>query len=398
MKQLFYYLTKNGLFLAVFLTQISLTVPLKAMETTEEEPRISEETTQLEHLPDELLIEVALNLFPETITDSSQNPIVGGFIKLSKLMLTNKRFYTIVHDPYFLGLLEKRLISSIEDPSLISAALSSLNALGVKDQKLLYVLNKANEQIILMRDASDSMLNKDIEKFKKIIAKIDDPNFSVFQGYSIIDEADNVVKKYSKIPALDVAISSGRKNFVESLLEHGADPNIYLPSGLTLLTAAATFPKSKGTELVELLLSKGVEINTKDRFGSTALNIAAHYGNNELVSLLIKRGASIESRASQSLTPFLNNAANRIENLRNQLETALVLIKNGADINAQADNGKTALMFAVKHDNPQLVGMLLKYGANTELPDITGQTALSIAKKKNNPQILKLFAPYKKRE
>ena len=92
MKRFFSYIIKNVVFLAIFFISTGCLIELKAMETFEE-------TTQLETLPDELLVNVALGFFPSTITNSLQ--IVNGFNELSKLMLTNKRFYNVAHDAYF---------------------------------------------------------------------------------------------------------------------------------------------------------------------------------------------------------------------------------------------------------------------------------------------------------
>ena len=311
-------------------------------------------------------------------------------------MLTNTRFYDLIHSPYFLDLLKKRLIAGVDSSLIIQSALDVVDAMGMRDKAFFSVLNKAKDQISLMEDAFWMMFHKSIAEFKKIIAQIEEQNFSILFADTHVDEENNVITKYLKTPALESAITLGGKDFVAVVLEHGADPNIKFPSGFTSLTQAATLPPPLGAEIVELLLSKGARINEKNQFGSTPLNTAALHGNYELVQLLIKKGANIETRAAGGFTPFLSNTGSHIENLRNQLETALVLIKNGADINAQTTfNGKTALIFAVKHDNPQLVGMLLKHGADAQLEDNKGNTALSIAKKKNNPQILKLFAQYK---
>ena len=56
-----------------------------------------------------------------------------------------------------------------------------------------------------------------------------------------------------------------------------------------------------------------------------------------------------------------------------------LLLKFGADINAQDNEGMTALMRAVVKDSYILTGQLLEKKAKTNLKDKQGRTALSIA-------------------
>ena len=55
-------------------------------------------------------------------------------------------------------------------------------------------------------------------------------------------------------------------------------------------------------------------------------------------------------------------AKNRKYNASHHKKIIEFLISNNANINAQADNGKTPLDIAVS-ENPQVAGTLIKYGA-----------------------------------
>ena len=57
--------------------------------------------------------------------------------------------------------------------------------------------------------------------------------------------------------------------------------------------------------------------------------------------------------------------------VNNRLETARVLVERGAALDVQeTENGQTALMWAVRNRNPEMVQLLVEAGADTTLtPD-----------------------------
>lgn len=58
------------------------------------------------------------------------------------------------------------------------------------------------------------------------------------------------------------------------------------------------------------------------------------------------------------------------------MNTAKLLIKKGADIEARERNGATALMMAFKSAQPQTARMLMEQGANVNVKDKEGTTVL----------------------
>jgi ankyrin repeat protein len=110
--------------------------------------------------------------------------------------------------------------------------------------------------------------------------------------------------------ALVRAAQSGDVELIKVLLEHGADPKIPTEHGDTALTAVAgigwvdgvTFERSRqeSYETAKLLLDLGVDPNAANNDGRTALMGAAHKGRNDIIQLLVDRGADLAMRDNGS--------------------------------------------------------------------------------------------------
>jgi len=102
------------------------------------------------------------------------------------------------------------------------------------------------------------------------------------------------------------AAQSGDVKLMKLLLAYGADPLIATRNGDTALMAAAgigwvegvTFEWSEkdNLEAVRMCLELGIDVNTADQDGRTALHGAAHKGRNAVVQLLVDRGARLDAK------------------------------------------------------------------------------------------------------
>lgn len=101
---------------------------------------------------------------------------------------------------------------------------------------------------------------------------------------------------------LDAAASSGATNVVRVLLNGGADPNRTGRSGTAPLEDASL----KGfVPIAEMLLNRGALVNqVNSASGTTALYAAASFGKNDVVRLLLKRGADPNICGSGHMTPY----------------------------------------------------------------------------------------------
>ena len=94
-------------------------------------------------------------------------------------------------------------------------------------------------------------------------------------------------------------------------------------------------------EAIKQAIADGVDVNSKGIGGFTPLLIAAMEGHNEVVELLISKGADVDARwHGDGATPLRFAAA------RGYKEIVELLISKGADVNAKAVTGETPLDYA----------------------------------------------------
>jgi ankyrin repeat protein len=172
------------------------------------------------------------------------------------------------------------------------------------------------------------------------------------------------------------------------LLAKGADVNAKNEFGETALTRANV------SEKVKMLLARSPDVNAKDEYGKTALLKAADLGNVDAVDALLKSGADPNAKDVNGTTPLLQalHFDHGNKSGKNYIETArLLLLAKNIDVNAQNQYGETALMRAVSLGNAEIVKLLLGRGADVSLSDEAGTTAEVVAYGRGNAEIQNLL-------
>ncbi|KAE9542968.1 hypothetical protein AGLY_002879 [Aphis glycines] len=153
------------------------------------------------------------------------------------------------------------------------------------------------------------------------------------------------------------AAFNGSFDAVRYLLENGADPLIMYDCHNVIMCVCNCSRFSDELDLLnclKLLVNfSSIDINSKDRLGSTALMYACSNGWLKLVEFLVDHGADIELKDHQS--------------------------------------GETALFYAVRSNHVNIVEFLLSKGADREATDNKCQTVYRIAENKNMVDILNLL-------
>jgi ankyrin repeat protein len=153
-------------------------------------------------------------------------------------------------------------------------------------------------QALLDRGASVNARTKEQPPLRRWLMPISDISWVDFTGQT---------------PFLRAALSADL-TVMRLLLDKGADPNIATFAGTTPLMAAAgvnwvggqTYSESKQfLEAVELCLQKGADVNAVNSMGITAVIGAANRGSDDIIELLVKKGASLDVKDKQGRTPLI---------------------------------------------------------------------------------------------
>ncbi len=146
--------------------------------------------------------------------------------------------------------------------------------------------------------------------------------------------------------------------------------------------------ENDNTEIIEVLLKEGADINATNEDGQTALVIAAEKGHIETVQVLLTTpGINIDAANNKDgSTALMFAAQNGHTNIVN------TLIDKGADVNAANNKyGSTALMFAALCGNTEIVNNLIDKDANVNATDKDGLTALMITAATGHVDIVQIL-------
>jgi ankyrin repeat protein len=120
----------------------------------------------------------------------------------------------------------------------------------------------------------------------------------------------------------------------------------------------------------------------------TPLMKAIYYNNLEAIKLLLDAGAQVNGTNQKGVTPLMRavspysiiefedrDLAITAQKHPASIEILDILINHGANIDAQNQQGNTALMIAVRSAQPTIVEYLLKHQAKTDLKNTQQKTA-----------------------
>ena len=159
-------------------------------------------------------------------------------------------------------------------------------------------------------------------------------------------------------PPLIDAVKRQDAEAVRRLLGDGVEVDTRQPDGATALHWAVY---REDLETVDLLLRAGATVDAVNRMGATPLWLAAGNGDPAAIARLLEAGANPNVALRAGETPVMTAARS------GTAEGVRLLVEAGADVHArETSREQTALMWAVTQGQHPVVQVLLEAGADME--------------------------------
>ena len=193
----------------------------------------------------------------------------------------------------------------------------------------------------------------------------------------------NSADKQGRTPLYLAAASNESAEVVRVLLRHGATPNVRERSGKTPLWMAAN---RSDAQAVQFLLDAGARADDPSDDGVTPLLVASEKPDAAVLRLLLEAGADPNVRNKNRYTPLMSAIAADAG-----LEAVRALIGGKADINAEDDQNRSAILLLASRNNaaPEILSALTSAGANPNAMDSSLVTPLMEACKQKNTPVVK---------
>jgi ankyrin repeat protein len=207
------------------------------------------------------------------------------------------------------------------------------------------------------------------------------------------------------VTPLQLAAINGSATMLTRLLKAGVDPNT--PLTTTGDTALMMATRTGTVDAIRVLLEAGARINTQESWGGTTpLMWAVSENHPDAVRTLIAAGAEVNARSNyvaaangrgfEGRTP-VSGKADKVEEFASgwltpvmlaaregHTDVARLLVDAGAEVNARAGDGKTALALAIFNGNYDVASLLVDRKADVNIADAQRFTALFWAVDRRN--------------
>lgn len=203
---------------------------------------------------------------------------------------------------------------------------------------------------------------------------------------------------------LQEAAYRGNAAMVRLLLSRGAHVEARENGGRTALIWATGW--GDDLETARLLLDAGADVNVSTPMGESVLMSTLMFGSEQMVDLLLDRGARLPTAPSQVGKAIYLSASNGLDRpfglavaeaerqgmpwrqivslhqvaRGGSLAIAKRLMEGGADVNATEIHGSTPLQIAAENGHVELVEWLVRNGASLDAATPSGMRALDLAR------------------
>ncbi len=226
------------------------------------------------------------------------------------------------------------------------------------------------------QELSNALIANDPERIMFLVSKGADINKPDLQGWT----------------PLTSAARQRHDQTINLLVELGANPNKPDGNGITPLAAALN---RDHVPSIKALIDHGADLEVPGQQGYRPLALAIAEQKYEAAKALMEGGADVSTPSGgEGLTPLMIAAAQTgpaegsifLPGSARPTDVARALIDKGADVDAQANNGMTALMIAAANNSAPMIGLLMDAGADSTIKNARGQTAEDVADLNNNQE------------
>lgn len=232
---------------------------------------------------------------------------------------------------------------------------------------------------------------------------------------------DIKVKSENEMPSINIFDAVGQQNLaaIKQHLDYGTNPNeMFIPEGYPFPGASPLHLAilTGNEEIVKLLIDRGAdkEIQAKNQEGGTPLHWAAFFGIKNMVEFLIEIGSEINAIDNGGCTPVCASSVNNpfadqnnetFKNNRSLIKQ--ILIDKGGKVDTGAASKSTgtksvvrsptiSVFDAIGMENITIVKQHVDYGTdlNSFIPDgfpLAGASTLHIATLTDNTEVIKIL-------
>lgn len=269
--------------------------------------------------------------------------------------------------------LQRKIIININHIVFIIINLSNVIISNAMDRTL------ANEQL---KELISSKCTTTIfaHKLEELLAKGANPDTQDDEGNTALIRSmtfDFLTRDYTDYADSTKTLSYPNYNIHKILFAHGANPDMQNKSGRTVLMEAV---KGEYPRVVRNLIAYGANPNIRNNDGLTALSMAVISSDNGIVHELLNPHddlfKALQIMRKKETSSYLGLLPTELLTLIHRY------MQTRTDPNIVIKDGRTVLMFATQHGDSYITRHLLEQGANPDAQNDDGMTALMLAAQK----------------
>ncbi len=249
---------------------------------------------------------------------------------------------------------------------------------------LMYAVKNNNFEMVKLLAYSD---NHDSEDDSEVYIEIEDNLGNTALMYAVKNNNLDIVD----FLVVEMGAEINLKNkYGQTVLQLAANSNTNMIKMLLGIAQRLEVRDMDSNNIIEVLylklLNSGIDLNFKDKYGETPLYRAVDNNNSNIVKFLIENGANVDLKSQNDRTPLIRAVE------KNNYQLVRYLIRKGANVDLQNQYGITALNLAVRYNLFRIVRLLIRKGANINLEDNTDKlTPIQLAVKLGKLKMVQLL-------